>query len=239
MLKKLQVLHIQSVTPWKMKPSLTICSQQRVSINTRFGQKPNSKSTYRERETPQGLMKQSSQARSALGEQFGWELPSINQLKQGNHRKSRRCHPEGNICKDWAHNVPAHPLHRLGLPNVAPSLRSSRDMDKNPQTKIKNLNREALSHKENSKKYLTHNFIPLCCGVTCSALGSNRPKDLLRGIVSVQGKGKTWKSEVKCSHRFLCALFPLDWSTGIPKTEVSDVSLDSTASGSFHTMWIC
>lgn len=50
-------------------------------------------------------------------------------------------------------------------------------MEKNNQNKRKNLKQEGLSKKENSKKYLTHNFIPSRGGATCSALGSNNPMD--------------------------------------------------------------
>jgi len=69
------------------------------------------------------------------------------------------------------------PNPEAGSTCVAPPPTSSRDMEKNNQSKIKNLKQEGISQKENNKKYLTHSFIPSCREATCSALGSNSPTD--------------------------------------------------------------
>lgn len=139
-----------------------------------LARKPNSKSTYHEQGTSQSLM--TSQDQMSGGE-FGWRSPNINQLKQGNHCKSRRWHPEVNICKSKAHDIPTPPLQSLRLQHASPPM-SWKDKDK--PTKIKDKKKtemRSISKKENSKNYLTHNFIPLCCGATCWELGSNNPMD--------------------------------------------------------------
>lgn len=132
-----------------------------------LARKPSSKSTWHEQGTSQSLMCSQNQM---SGGECGWRSPKSNHLKQGNHCKSRKYHPDVNVCKSKAHSIPT-PCSR------ASSTMSWKDMEKTNQNRRKKIKWEGLSRKENSKNYLTHNFILLCFGATCWELGSNNPME--------------------------------------------------------------
>lgn len=72
-------------------------------------------------------------------------------------------------------NVPAHPLQRFGLQNVASPPMSGRDTEKNDKRKEPETGR--INNVRQQQKISHPQVIPLYCEAACSALGSNSPTD--------------------------------------------------------------
>lgn len=119
-----------------------------------LARKPSSKSTWHEQGTSQSLMCSQNQM---SGGECGWRSPKSNHLKQGNHCKSRKYHPDVNVCKSKAHSIPT-PCSR------ASSTMSWKDMEKtNQNRRKKKLNERDYQGKKTAK--ITSPTILFCCVV--------------------------------------------------------------------------
>lgn len=176
-----------------------------------LARKPSSKSTYHEQGRSQSLMKSQDQM---SGGGFGWRSPNMNQLKPGNHCKSRRWHPEVNICKSKAHSIPTAPLQRL-LYNMQHHPQWVERIWRKP-TKIKDKKKKNWNEKDYQGKKaekITSPTILFCCVVeplvgNLAAI-TQRTQGPAQQYCSCSDKRNNKKKEIRCEmHKqaFICSV---------------------------------